>query len=1775
MMKQKISIPASQWAVAAIFAVLSIAILYKFVTFAEPPERQPGSTFEHVYDDKALVNTLTPANFNQSFAALKAASMQPGSRQVGFGRISGSPGFVATGKLIEDTFRQAGITPVEQEFPVVVPHTEYCELVDQATGKPIPGVTFYPFEPAGLIPISLPAQGVTGKLIYVESTEALDLVGKDLEGSIVLSNGMNNTSWSSLASMGVKAVIVRENPAEQPGDLDKPVNWTKMATLYDVPYPRFLLRGSVTNFLNKPVTVRCKVVWKSVPVKNIVGVLKADKPTQEALVINCFYDSYSLVPELAPGAEQALSVAAMLELVKALQPYKATMKRDIIFVATAGHCQSLEGVDRLLEAIETFTKDLKNYRNLDVQLQDEQRKLDYAQKALEIAGTAGNSGPWNSNENSAYRQVWERNDPDFRKWFEKCFTTIAGEINLDRREELLQARLSWIRAGRPAFKAGFDYLHASQEERSDTNNRHPLLSKYLEIKQDDTEAGNMISTPFWQVAYNLNASKAFTRWDYLGKTRAFFTKLQDYHKQRINQLEQSLVLRNTVFKPYKATLTINLELYSGGQLPWKDLAVLMGRVRPGTVVEPQSTDLRNTIAGNVTKINGNPAFGVTSWGSKDADGSPPGDPNIHSQYFTELESEVWFRCARPSFTIINKSFLPAKVGTPEDTFEGCSTQVVTEQLPAIGKALLEIAHGKITFKEIKYLPGNDAMSDCRGKVVTMVGTSSTVPSHQLGKNTFVRLYAQNAYASGGVAPTMRGIRLFPIFQTDPYGEYRRSFTFDMAAYWSQPNFDAARFDDQGMMTFYKDASTVSQSIFKNELIPLTDLTIGNEKPVNMALFRCTPVSCFQRGNPKTLNSFPSFVFLSKLGMDAPSQIHMENTAAAPGVTAYLEPDCEFYVGLMDGSAENPDIQTYRAFMLNVDKPAPPALQPGKEPEPELYGRGYLATDWPNLTFPYFDAAASMLRTNEKRLRLEDKFNMADKQMLESHALAKTLYSQAIEQRENEGDTIGAVNSAGKSLAMAINNHPVIRTKISNAVFGILWYLGLLVPFVFFFEKLICGFTDIRKQLLAVGVIFVGVFFLLKLFHPAFQMVRSPLMILLGFLIFLLSSLVTVMVSGKFKQNLTELRRREGYVEGADINRGGVVGTAFMLGLNNMRRRKVRTGLTCVTLVLITFAMICFASVSTGIQKTEYAIGKSQSNGLLRRDPNFAALTENELNNLKQIYGLDYPIATQAWLTGTLDPRMLKNTEIIIDREYPVGTQMVKKRASVNAAIAMGWNEPQFSGIDRYLTTKRGWFPRPPQTKEEQQLAIKNKIVLPNYVILPDEIANKLAITKDDIDKGTHPTVTINNAEVYEVLGIIDSQRLAEHVGMDGQSILPYDLNSIKTLGQTAKTGAYTVPQNISRLKGNQVMITSVLPKGGQTEQAFTVSCSVLFPNEQYRLRPDMPYRDKVKVKEQSDVVNEYLERVGVDSFYAIDGKAYYGSRVRGKKLSGLIELLIPILIAAVTVFNTMRGSVYERKDEIYVYNAVGIAPNHVFFMFMAEASVYAVIGAMLGYLLSQIVGTVLMATHLSTGLNMDYSAIETIYASIAIVASVLLSTIIPARTASRLALPSDEVSWSVPKVEGDVMRFNLPFTFNAHDRVAIISYFQRWLDANGEGSSGQFYCSPPEPSLERETQDGIGKEVVPGIETTVWLKPFDLGVSQRLSIQLPTDPETREFIARITIERLSGTTAAWSRTIMPFLVALRKQFLNWRAVTDTERTELFEEAKALFMKEETRETANV
>ncbi|MEI6971279.1 MAG: FtsX-like permease family protein [bacterium] len=1670
---------------AGVFILIGLAVLAGFVLFGEPEERKPRVTTGIPYDEKPMDEALLRHGFEQRLQDIAAAGS----------RLTGSPGCERVEAMVSNVFRQAGLDVSVQTFDVTVPFTEVCEIRDASTGLLLEGVSMHPFMPAGMMPISCT---FTAQLVATEAAEVRWLTGHNPREVVVVTTVDGGASWPELAAAGVPAMIVRDDP-ELDGmrsNPDQSAAWRSLVSGVESVFPCFYATGPIEKFAGRTVTVNCRVSWQERPARNVIGVLRGNKPRAEALVVSAYYDSMSVVPDVSPGAEQSVPLAAMLDIVEAIAPYRGKLFNDVVFVATAGHAQGMAGVARILEAVERFSSAGRtDYVTFEA------KRAEHVKALAEL-------------------------DKDG-----KLIRTAAGEVHLVRREEFLKARLDYLRAGSPLFRDGFDSARATDDERRSPANVHPLQLAYKEARKKDLDAANRVS---------LKPEELLAQPEYNAAIQRIRGEAAEWHKKQIDRVDDLIRVRN-LFGAYKQTFTLNLALNSGGSLCHSNVSLIVGYPGAGAEVEPQVSSMARLLTGRTPDVK------ALSWGARDTDGSP----TKLSMDSADLESEAWFHCGFLSFSLCNAGFVPPKLSTPEDTLAAWNPDVLRKHVPAAGRLVLALAAGHVEFKPV---PAGQfkAVGSLHGTIFAEAGSSTVVPTHPMGQRTVVRVVREDSSARGRTLFDTGGVCVYPVVTCSPYGTYERPIAFDVST-WMKLTVDAARFDDQWRIIFCNDFSLLSQSTYPSVGVDAASLlaTAGRAaKPVHAGMFRCVPLAIYPVINPQSQQQFKGMSLMGRQGMSAPARSRI-----GP-IVAFLEPDTMVYAAFMDGAADNPEILTARAFMLNV--PADQAIT--NAAEPELWGLGYLAADTPLIAWPQFDTAASMLRTATKRLNLQQRFNMADRQALDFHARGTNLLNEAREKLEKL-DPLDAINKASASLAYAISNHPVIRGRISQAVVGILWYLALLAPFVFFAEKLIFGFPDIRKQLVAMAILFLIVFGLLRAFHPAFAMVRSSLMILLGFVVLLLTLIVAMMIGGKFSQNIRELRRREGSVEGADVNRGGVIGTAFMLGLNNMRRRKVRTGLTCITLILITFVMICFTSISTDLVDVKYATGRSPWNGIMVRDQNYKNLEDTQLGAIRQIYGGSYPVATIRWLTPSMkadSSARLQSAEIQVDRQWKAGEQAIYRRATLSSAIEMSWMEPSLSRIDECLLTHRGWFPTPPLTPVDARAAARRGERVRSYVILPAPAANELGLTLEDVDNGGTNTVVTIRGETYEVLGIFDPDAMARIQGLDGRSLMPFDVNSVQQLG--SRDNKFVAPEDIARLGPSQVMIVNRMPPSLSSEELATVYCSVLFPSQKYRVRPDWPEQPAVDFAEQSRLVSDYLERSGKAAFFAVDNVSYYGERRRSRSLTGLLQLIVPLLIAALTVFNTMRGSVYERREEIYVYNAVGIAPNHVFFMFMAEACVYAVVGAMCGYVLSQGTGRILTMLGLTGGLNLDYSSIETIYASLAIMAAVMLSTLLPARDAARLASPSGMTGWRLPPAENDRMEFDLPFTFTPYDRVAVLAYFHRWVEANGQGSSGPFYCLPPVVVLKESADD------TPALRTTVWLKPYDLGVSQGVEISLPTDPHTKEFVAHIRLTLMSGHTAAWKRTVKPFLGSLRKQFLNWRATTPADRAEMFAEA-ARFLKE--------
>lgn len=1647
-------------------------------------------------------------------------------------RFMGQPGFYATEDYIRKAYEDAGLEVREQENWTAVPVTDWREIA-LADGSPMPGVEVYPFMPNHLQPMVTPFEGLTGELVLL-TTETL-ASRPSFEGCIGLLDVRKghvpvslSYKWYEYARLGLSAIILAS-----PDGLDN-MPWDLIGDRFNgmvgsgpVNYVRLVADSDVFRYAGQKVRLRVKTRWAEVRNTTIFGLLRAEQKAGKALILPAHYDACSLLPDRAPGTEQAIDIATQLSLVRGLSAYKSSIRRDVIFVAQGADFMSSDGINSILSVLdyniatakanpllvalgvntgaaaaqdEAGLEAKREHRLAPLRSRNEanEARLAKVQAVLKALDT-----PDFLKDASATARAVEGLEPSARDFLSEQLRYVLNTLVFDFSEPVLQAKVSRsrieIETGKPVF-----------------DEKAPAMLALMKANKNYEEA---LSAAGFSIINLVERKPAFVEKHEVGRLlHERFEELLAFHLKRQNRLKQDRGVVD-LFNPYSEIVVTETRL-----APAENVAAAKESVSfspCGQDTGPQAPVFNGLLNSSAQRLRLQKIVEV-----------PPLDPKQSSAAgenaggMPAFGGGMWSGFGYPTFTMVNfgrqKSYnqyvYPVEVPYMRDV------ESIRNSLQLAGETVLSLSHGIASFLPSAtqyWRPRREA-----GRVLVSNVGQSVVPNYPL-KNALL------------TARTVRNFNMFSLpghYQhllkfTDPYGEFDLpSQASDFVCwwqYWSTGGYSplAVSYGPDGLIRCMKDEGEDGQRLYKSVKVEQDD---GKWSNLTIVTFRAVPVTVMDLLNPQTMSSYTAVELLSQSGhMAFKKQCIFEDGNM---YTTFIEPHERFFAALKSGTAANPLAQETHAFALGTNAAYP------LDPRKDIDGPGFLAADTPVLRHVPFEVSHSLLQVNGKRLDLENSYGMADERTKEYHEKSKELEekSQLPGQPLQEARLI-----AQDAVTYSELNHPVIRRTINEAVMGIIWYLGLLIPFVFFFEKLVFGFSDIRKQIATNGIIFITFFVLLRLLHPAFSMVRAPLMILLGFVIIMISGGITVLFGVKFQENLEEMRKKRGKVTAAEVNVMGAIGSAFMLGLNNMHRRKVRTGLTCVTLVLMTFVMICFSSVQSNIVDETVALGKAPYDGLLIKQDNMRALTS--LPALRLQFGDRFHVNSRRMVFGTQDwqERRCRNPKI----EIVYGGGDASRKVPFTSIVQLSANEPLRNQI-RLLTPGK-WF-TPGQEVDGTALP----------ALIPDTMARQLGITAEQLMEGP-TTATINGLSV-NIQGIFDSASFASVRDTDGTNLLPYDLEAMSNPIIDSVTRDVLVSDTDPRVPpGKIVLLPSresipIALKYAQTApggaQFICVSVAVDMTGTRY--------------KEGREEIDKFLEQKAERVFYGIGGAAFSGKRSRENSLAGLVELIIPLIIAALTVLNTMKGSVYERRDEIFVYNAVGIAPRYVFFMFFAEAFVYAVVGSVLGYILSQGVGKALTALHMTGGLNMSFTSYTTVLASIAIGFAVFCSTYFPAKSAMEIAAPAEESGWSLPEPVGDELRFRLPFTFGKRDRVAILAFFDRFLRDHGEGSAGRFFASVPEMGVSERLDPLANDAYIPQIDARTWLKPFDLAVSQQMTIALPTDEETGEYIAEIALLRLSGTRESWLRLNHSFVQLVRRHFLYWRAVAEPERGVMFEEAKA-------------
>jgi hypothetical protein len=920
--------------------------------------------------------------------------------------------------------------------------------------------------------------------------------------------------------------------------------------------------------------------------------------------------------------------------------------------------------------------------------------------------------------------------------------------------------------------------------------------------------------------------------------------------------------------------------------------------------------------------------------------------------------------------------------------------------------------------------------------------------------------------------------------------------------WRKPSYlEAYHTNEVGDIDYAPDRGSMAGRTGTTD--PTQFFITAGKKEFTTVIFQCVPIALYDLVDPQSLTTL-RYIKVYDGVMDAdprhygltiphpePGRGHVEDVAlvfAEPGYRVKV------MMGLGGGSI--------RMLLLNA-----PTITAKDES-----GLGYEADKPFAISHTPLKVTQDMWALDELRINklksfriVNDIISNPDPKNPGWHEKARNLLTQA-EAAEATKDYQMADAKARAAWGYEARAYPAVLSTMNDVVKGVLFYLALMLPFAFFVERLVFAFPNLRTQIVGFLGVFAVICVIFAFIHPAFEITKNPWIVPLAFIMVALSVLVITLVTMKFENQLKQLQMKMSGVHRADIGRMGVAAAAFSLGISNMRKRKARTVFTCITLVLLTFTVLSFTSVKTGTKYNQRgAKGKPRYQGLLVRNAMWEPLEESAYRVLNDEFGRTRAVAPRAWFftSKTDEQSFIKISNSASDETYDA-------RALTGLAPA----EAEVTHIDQALTAGR-WF-RKGDT---------------NVAIIPRRMADAFRIKDEDVNK---VDIFIGGVP-YQLIGIMSGSQAKAKIDLDQEPLTPVDWIQMQRMarqggGQQQSQGQKSGFQEYLHLSPDQVVFipfSTAVNLGAEVE-----SVAVSF----------------VTRTEVENVLKELMPRLGFNLYAGTGSKILKWSAIGRTSISGMGDLVIPILIAALIVLNTMLGAVYERVKEIHIFSSIGLAPNHIATLFMAESFVYAILGAIFGYLIGQGLAKIITVTGILSGLYLNYSSVSAVASTAVVIGVVLLSTVYPARKASEVATPAIERRWQVPDPVGDEWDIRLPFAVTGKQATALTHFMVEWFQAYEEYSVGDFVTQNVTSFDEDST---YGTMFV--IELMAWVAPFDLGVSQK--VQLRTTPTDMEDVYEIWLHlvRVSGDVSSWRRVNRRFLNTLRKQFLIWRTLRAEDR----------------------
>ncbi|HDO20008.1 MAG: FtsX-like permease family protein [archaeon GB-1845-036] len=559
----------------------------------------------------------------------------------------------------------------------------------------------------------------------------------------------------------------------------------------------------------------------------------------------------------------------------------------------------------------------------------------------------------------------------------------------------------------------------------------------------------------------------------------------------------------------------------------------------------------------------------------------------------------------------------------------------------------------------------------------------------------------------------------------------------------------------------------------------------------------------------------------------------------------------------------------------------------------------------------------------------------------------------------------------KEAAMTINhvNREITQLYLdaASSTLSITIFLAVTAAMIagFLFEK---G----RDKTLTAIAIYIPLIYIFQNLYPGFRAVNYE-----NFITWSTISIIFVIILFMIPQMFRETPRR--------LPLWSAIAAIFSIAKRNLRRRKLRTTLTLISILIITGGFVALTSVS------------SEEGLTIKTYPNNSGIIGLTIRRILP--------------QGSKQPFIALPNNII--EKYHIEEKSEWYSFKMESI-------PRLSPIDMALNP----------LKAENKIPIFGAFALSNS---GDPLMVKI---NEKIIEGKMP-------EKSGEIAVTEAMANALNIHVGGRILLVKSGRTFKITGILSNSVLAVVDHDGRTLTPEKMIIA-----GEEEPTIEVVDCNpeeVMFISwkdaEKFSLLPSRLY---VRITDSAEGA-ALSKRIALTGDYIVTlflpGKTVeyqYRTYVEVKGIGAMLTLAISMSNIGIV----MLSSVYERRREVAVLSSLGLNPSHITFLFASEALIIGLIAGGLGYLLGLSFYRIAKIFNMLVEVYPKVSAFWTM-ATIAISALTAVIGAIPALKSSVIVTPSKLMKWKAdvkPKSPEEPWQFLIPIRFSVEEVDDLVNY---------------------------------------------------------------------------------------------------------------------------------------